>query len=339
MSGRYVLAIAAVGCFAASARAASLDPIYTATDLRMVFGAVPPKAYYYEPGFAFGGQPGHILLDDVTVHAPGTPVLPQTLFNVKKITFGITRKAAAPAVAITPYYATLQQDAFAFGGTGDGPNYDPLSPTPIAAPVNLPANPGGLVQDLEISFGFDNGYQTLFNVTGATASPDTNYRSFAAGLNFSVNDGNNGWTVAKNLDNLDLLWDYISNADFDEFTFETDGEGPIIGTQYVKVYGLVLSGVAADADVDGDVDVNDLGILASNWQTTNDFVNGDFDFSGFVDVNDLGILASNWQVGVGGGPSLQEAMAQVGLGNVAIPEPAALALLPLGLALARRRRA
>jgi hypothetical protein len=335
------LAVALAGSLSAAAHAASLDPIYTATDPRMVFGAVPPRAYYYEPGFAFGGQPGHILFDDVTVHAPGTPVLPQTLFNVKKITFGITRKAAAPAVTITPYYAALSPDAFAFGGTGDGPNYDPVSPTQMAAPMNLDANGGPLVQDLEISFGFDNGYQTLFNVVGATASPNANYRSFAAGLNFSVNDGDNGWTVAKNLDNLDLLWDYISNSDFDEFTYPTDGEGTIIGTQYIKVYGLVLSGVAADATVDGQVDVADLGILASNWQTNNDFVNGDFDFSGFVDVADLGILASNWQVGVGGssGPSFQEALAAVGLGHVAIPEPAMLGILSLGMLLARRRRA
>jgi hypothetical protein len=51
-----------------------------------------------------------------------------------------------------------------------------------------------------------------------------------------------------------------------------------------------------DADNDGDVDVNDLGILASNWQQSpRTFAQGDFDYSSTVDVNDLGILASNWQ--------------------------------------------
>jgi hypothetical protein len=56
--------------------------------------------------------------------------------------------------------------------------------------------------------------------------------------------------------------------------------------------------LAGDADHDRDVDVNDLGILASNWQQSpRTFAQGNFDYSadGLVDVNDLGILASNWQ--------------------------------------------
>jgi hypothetical protein len=54
--------------------------------------------------------------------------------------------------------------------------------------------------------------------------------------------------------------------------------------------------LAGDADRDRDVDVNDLGILASNWQQTpRTFGQGDFDYTGTVDVNDLGILASHWQ--------------------------------------------
>jgi hypothetical protein len=60
-----------------------------------------------------------------------------------------------------------------------------------------------------------------------------------------------------------------------------------------------------DANLDGQVDVADLGILATNWQTTQPWSGGDFDYSNFVDVNDLGLLATNWQAGVGGplGPS------------------------------------
>jgi hypothetical protein len=53
-----------------------------------------------------------------------------------------------------------------------------------------------------------------------------------------------------------------------------------------------------DADHDRDVDVSDLGILASNWQQSpRTFSQGNFDYSldGLVDVADLGILASNWQ--------------------------------------------
>jgi hypothetical protein len=68
-----------------------------------------------------------------------------------------------------------------------------------------------------------------------------------------------------------------------------------------------------DADHDRDVDVNDLGILASNWQQSpRTFSLGDFDYSGTVDVNDLGVLASHWQqtlapLGAPLGPALRNA--------------------------------
>jgi hypothetical protein len=55
-----------------------------------------------------------------------------------------------------------------------------------------------------------------------------------------------------------------------------------------------------DADLDGDVDVADLGTTASNWQTSGDWYQGDFDYDGTIAVNDLGLVATNWQAGVGG---------------------------------------
>jgi hypothetical protein len=96
-----------------------------------------------------------------------------------------------------------------------------------------------------------------------------------------------------------------------------------------------------DADLNGQVDVADLGVLATNWQTNAPWTGGDFDYSGFVDVADLGLLATAWQAGVGNplGPSFAEALASVGLGNVSVPEPASIGLLALGLGgLATRRR-
>jgi hypothetical protein len=94
-----------------------------------------------------------------------------------------------------------------------------------------------------------------------------------------------------------------------------------------------------DADIDDDVDINDLGILASNWQQTGDLYHGDFDGNGVVDINDLGILASNWQVGVGA-PSLPEALAAFGLPSNSVPEPGTMSVLFLTCiaALSRSRR-
>jgi CHRD domain len=108
-----------------------------------------------------------------------------------------------------------------------------------------------------------------------------------------------------------------------------------------ELRGNIPSQIPGDADINGGVDVADLGILASNWQASGNWLKGDFDNSGFIDVNDLGMLASNWQAGVGPGPaaSLEAALASVGLGAFAIPEPqGAILLLTLLLPLRGRGR-
>jgi hypothetical protein len=61
--------------------------------------------------------------------------------------------------------------------------------------------------------------------------------------------------------------------------------------------------LAGDANHNGVVDVDDLGVLATHWQGTGKtFAHGDFDYNGTVDVNDLGILATNWQKSLLSGP-------------------------------------
>jgi hypothetical protein len=104
---------------------------------------------------------------------------------------------------------------------------------------------------------------------------------------------------------------------------------------------LVKYTFAGDANLDGQVDVTDLGALATSWQTSAPWTGGDFDYSGFVDVTDLGMLATNWQQGVGSPlskGSLESALAAVGLGGVSVPEPATMSLLGIGMAAAISRR-
>ncbi len=95
-----------------------------------------------------------------------------------------------------------------------------------------------------------------------------------------------------------------------------------------------------DANLDGQVDISDLGALATAWQTSAVWSQGDFDYSGFVDISDLGKLATNWQLGVGNplGPSFDAALASVGLAGVSVPEPATVGLLGLCLAGVASRR-
>ena len=83
--------------------------------------------------------------------------------------------------------------------------------------------------------------------------------------------------------------------------------------------------IPGDANLDGAVDVQDLSILATNWEiSTADWAMGDYTGDGNVGVQDLSVLATNWGSGLG----------------ATLPEPAtALLLVPGGtlLGLVRRR--
>jgi hypothetical protein len=94
-----------------------------------------------------------------------------------------------------------------------------------------------------------------------------------------------------------------------------------------------------DADLNGKVDINDLGMLASHWQTPGPWTSGDFDYSGSVNVADLGLLATNWQRGVGAplAGSLGEALAQLGLPPASVPEATSLVALVLAAMMTRRQ--
>jgi rhamnogalacturonan endolyase len=87
----------------------------------------------------------------------------------------------------------------------------------------------------------------------------------------------------------------IADGDY-EARLASGSVADLAGNALVAEYSFALFALAGDADRDRDVDINDLGILASNWQQSpRTFSQGDFDYSQTVDVNDLGILASRWQ--------------------------------------------
>ncbi|WP_428940370.1 autotransporter-associated beta strand repeat-containing protein [Fontivita pretiosa] len=91
---------------------------------------------------------------------------------------------------------------------------------------------------------------------------------------------------------------------------------------------LVFIARAGDANLDGIVDRLDLDTLASNWQTTTaSWSDADFTYDGFVNVRDLYVLATNWQES----SALDEALAELGLPGVKVPEPAVVVALPICL--------
>jgi hypothetical protein len=87
---------------------------------------------------------------------------------------------------------------------------------------------------------------------------------------------------------------------------------------------LVTRASYGDADLDGRVDLDDLGRLATHWQSPGHWIDGDFDYNGLVDVNDLGLLASNWQTS---SPPLHDALVAIGLPVGSVPEASAEIIL------------
>jgi hypothetical protein len=87
-----------------------------------------------------------------------------------------------------------------------------------------------------------------------------------------------------------------------------------------------------DTDFDGDVDLSDLGVLATNFGQSNGIfgiVNGDFDGDNDVDLNDLGTIGSNFEGG------RAQAYAEF---QALVPEPASTALVLGGLAMLTKGR-
>ena len=81
---------------------------------------------------------------------------------------------------------------------------------------------------------------------------------------------------------------------------------------------------ALEGDADGDIDITDFNILASNFDdtgansVTNNWTTADFDFDGDVDITDFNFLASNFS--------------DTGYGEVStdqVPEPTAVFLIGL----------
>ncbi len=84
------------------------------------------------------------------------------------------------------------------------------------------------------------------------------------------------------------------------FPFETIADAAIraqVMDSVLEYFNLTATpALPGDANLDGSVDVTDLGILATNYGIGSgaEWANGDFNGDGSVDVSDLGILATNY---------------------------------------------
>ncbi len=105
------------------------------------------------------------------------------------------------------------------------------------------------------------------------------------------------------------------------------------GPRVQALHGFGFTPTPGDADLDGDVDLNDFAILKANFaQPGKGWADGDFNGNSVPDLVDFGLLKENFGRGTAGGAA-------------AVPEPEAWRLALLGVAglglawRARRRRA
>jgi hypothetical protein len=85
------------------------------------------------------------------------------------------------------------------------------------------------------------------------------------------------------------------------------------GNALAADFNLDFFVLAGDANRDRIVDINDLSILATNWQQTGrTFSQGNFNYDGKVDAKDLGLLSINWQQSLPEPPPAQPVSIGVG---------------------------
>lgn len=135
--------------------------------------------------------------------------------------------------------------------------------------------------------------------------------------------------------------------------------GLLNGQAYDANSVLVKYTLLGDADLDGDTDLNDLGLWSSGYtgdlgvttSPTTFWTNGDFDYDGDTDLNDLGLWSSTYTGDFNGGPgslvvnapnATPEAVAILNsMGFTVVPEPSTYVFAGcglVGLSLLRKRR-
>jgi hypothetical protein len=186
-----------------------------------------------------------------------------------------------------------------------------------------------------------DGPQNSDGFAGRDIPPtDSNFRE-RAGVNFIqivanppgglAGDFNND--AAVNATDIDLLCDRINAGTGSVVPFDVNGDGSVNQADVNFEVTNILDTKFGDTDTDGDVDLNDLGNLASGFNVAGEkrWSRGNFDCDQDVDLNDLGTLATNFGAGRGAALAAFEAM---------VPEPALGGLLLLGMAVhaGRRRR-
>jgi hypothetical protein len=129
-----------------------------------------------------------------------------------------------------------------------------------------------------------------------------------------------------NAGDIDLLCEELNHGGADDkLLYDVNGDNQITMSDLTHEVQTIIGTDFGDTDTDGDVDLADLGNLATGFGQPGEkrWARGNFDCDDDVDLNDLGTLASNFEGGRDAALAAFEAL---------VPEPAAgmlaFALLP-----------
>jgi hypothetical protein len=176
---------------------------------------------------------------------------------------------------------TLTYDSFEVG-----PNIDDAAPTISEGAYNFDAPQPNVtfLASENVSTDLNSGFLTLTNLTtGETVPAGNMLPSFEAATH-----------------TIRFVFTGLPNNALPDGNYHAEvpaGLRDLFGNAAATSTPLDFFVLAGDANHDRIVDVSDLGVLATNWQSSDKrFSDGDFNYDGVVDVSDLGILATNWQV-------------------------------------------
>jgi len=242
-----------------------------------------------------------------------------------------TYRAAVPAMDDIDFHAIGDvDDDFAVDEADARAFADALITDPVSGLADRSA--GYLAFDFtNANAAVGEGDLNFFNTTIATGKP------YQAGESRADLSGPAAGVADAVIDDADI--DYLfaqRNAGAPDLRADLNDDGLVNAIDTNLLVLNILGTFFGDANLDRQVDENDLQLLAANWQAAGGWATGDFNGDGFVDVVDLGILATNWQAGVPS-PSTQTFADAWAAAQLAVPEPTTLALLALnGLAIVRR---
>ena len=187
---------------------------------------------------------------------------------------------------------------------------------------------GGALKVAGIHSWVDNQYSSQWPTWG-----DLGYSirvaAYADWINDNIPDlGDFDEDGAIDAADIDLLFDEIAAGGDDLWPYDLTADDLVTEADADWLIGDILGTARGDANLDGTVDVVDLGTFGNNyWRSGSvSWADGDFNGDGTIDVFDLALLGNNYQPGTGGG------------GQSPLPEPGACLLLASGAAMLPRRK-